>query len=134
VRERVTALVLFAVLAFYSATIGWRGVELVRDGRPAAVLLGIGVVLIPLVLLVALVPLLRMARDGSRMMAQLQRGEPARPGDEGWMGELEQAEVCRVAGDRAGEQRHYRAAVRAWRTARHGPAQRSGGQRGPRGS
>ena len=49
VREKATALVLLVVLGFYSATIGWRGVELVRDGRPAAVLLGLAVILIPLV-------------------------------------------------------------------------------------
>lgn len=117
-REKVTALVLFAVLAFYSATIGWRGVELVRDGRTSAVLLGIAVVLLPVVLVVAMVPLLRMARDGSRMMAQLKSGADAGPEDAGWRSELEQAEVCRVARDRAGEQRHYRAAVRAWRARR----------------
>jgi hypothetical protein len=35
-----------------------------------------------------------------------------------WGAELERAEACRVDGDRSGEQRHYRAAVRAWRTAR----------------
>ena len=34
VREKVTALVLLVVLGFYCATIGWRGVVLVRDGRP----------------------------------------------------------------------------------------------------
>ena len=46
-REKVTALVLLVVLGFYSATIGWRGVELVRDGRPVPVLLGLAVILIP---------------------------------------------------------------------------------------
>jgi hypothetical protein len=118
VREKVTALVLFAVLAFYSLTIGWRGVELVRDGRTSAVLLGLAVILLPLVLVLAMVPLLRMARDGSRMLAQLNSGAEPLPGDDGWRAELLQAEACRVARDRAGEQRHYRAAVRAWRTAR----------------
>jgi hypothetical protein len=114
VRERVTALVLLVVLVFYSTTIGWRGVELVRDGRPVPVLLGLAVILIPLVALLAMVPLVRMARDGSRMMAQAREG-----GAEGeWARELQQAEVCRVAKDRPGEQRHYRAAVRAWRSER----------------
>lgn len=117
-REKVTALVLFVVLAFYGLTIGWRGVELIRDGRPTAVLLGLGVVLLPLVLVVAIVPLLRMARDGSRMLAELHAGEPIGDEDGPWRAELEQAEVCRVAKDRKGEQRHYRAAVRAWRAAR----------------
>ena len=118
-REKVTALVLLVVLGFYSATIGWRGVELVRDGRPAAVLLGIGVILLPLVLLAALLPLVRLARDGSRMMAHLNGGAEVRPVDEGWRTELELAESCRLARDRQGEQRHYRAAVRAWRSVQH---------------
>jgi hypothetical protein len=114
VREKVTALVLLVVLAFYSATIGWRGVELVRDGRPVAVLFGLAVIAIPVVALLAMVPLLRMARDGSLMMAEAKTGEP----QGAWRDELELAEACRASGDRAGEQRHYRAAVRAWRTAR----------------
>lgn len=117
-RERVTAVVLLLVLGFYSATIGWRGVELVRDGRPAAVMLGIGVILLPLVLVGALVPLLLMARDGSRMMADLGSGREPGERDEQWRSELAQAEACRVRRDRQGEQRHYRAAVRAWRAAR----------------
>jgi hypothetical protein len=113
VREKVTAVVLLVVLAFYSATIGWRGVELVRDGRPVPVLLGIAVILVPLVALLAMVPLVRLARDGAAMMARARA-----QGAEGeWGAELEQAEVCRVAGNRSGEQRHYRAAVRAWRAA-----------------
>jgi heme A synthase len=114
VREKVTAVVLLVVLAFYSATIGWRGVELVHDGRPVAVLFGLAVILIPLVALLAMVPLFRMARDGARMMAEANTVEPQGR----WRDELELAEACRVSGDRAGEQRHYRAAVRAWRTAR----------------
>jgi len=118
VRERATAVVLLVVLGFYSATIGWRGVALVADGRPAAVLLGLGVVLVPVVALVAMVPLVRMARDGSRMMAAAETGEvPAEVAAE-VAAELEQAEECRAARDRPGEQRHYRAAVRAWRSAR----------------
>jgi len=113
VREKVTAVVLLVVLGFYGATIGWRGVELVRDGRPAAVALGLAVVLVPLVALAAMVPLVRLARDGSRMMAQARSS-----GAEGdWGDELALAEEARVARDRQGEQRHYRAAVRAWRAA-----------------
>jgi hypothetical protein len=118
VRERVTAVVLLVVLGFYALTIGWRGVALVQDGRPAAVLLGVGVVLLPVVLVGALVPLLLMARDGSRMMADLASGREPEPRDAAWRQELEQAEACRVSRDRKQEQRHYRAAVRAWRRAR----------------
>jgi hypothetical protein len=114
VREKVTAVVLLVVLAFYSATIGWRGVELIRDGRLVPVLLGIAVVLVPVLALVAMVPLVRLARDGAAMMAHAREH-----GAQGaWGDELAQAEVCRVAGDRAGEQRHFRAAVRGWRTSR----------------
>jgi hypothetical protein len=111
VREKVTALVTLVVLAFYAATIGWRGVELVADGRPVAVLLGGAVILVPLVALAAMLPLVRLARDGARMMAQANAS--GAHGD--WARELEQAEECRVARDRKGEQAHYRAAVRAWR-------------------
>ena len=114
-REKVTALITLLVLVFYSATIGWRGVELIGDGRPASVLLGVGVVLIPVVALVAIAPLVLLARDGSRMMAEA-KDSGARGA---WAGELEQAEACRVAKDRKGEQTHYRAAVRAWRAAQH---------------
>jgi hypothetical protein len=114
VREKVTALVLLVVLGFYSATIGWRGVELLRDGRPVPVLLGLAVILVPVVALVAMVPLVRLARDGSTMMAQARDHGAA--GE--WGAELERAEASRVAGDRASEQRHYRAAVRAWRASR----------------
>ena len=113
-REKVTALVLLVVLGFYSATIGWRGVELVRDGRPVAVLFGLAVVAIPVLALLAMVPLVRMARDGSRMLAEARIAEPHGK----WRAELELAEACRVSGDRQGEQRHYRAAVRAWRETR----------------
>lgn len=110
-REKVTALVTLLVLVFYSATIGWRGVELIGDGRPASILLGLGVILIPVVALLAILPLVLLARDGSRMMAQAK--ESGADGD--WANELEQAEACRVVKDRKGEQDHYRAAVRAWR-------------------
>lgn len=110
-REKVTALITLLVLVFYSATIGWRGVALIADGRPASILLGLGVVLIPVVALLAILPLVRLARDGSRMMAQA--GESGAEGE--WARELEQAEAARVVKDRKSEQAHYRAAVRAWR-------------------
>ncbi|WP_406831397.1 hypothetical protein ABEG17_01035 [Pedococcus sp. KACC 23699] len=113
-REKVTALVTLVVLVFYSATIGWRGVALIGDGRPASILLGLGVILIPVVALLAIAPLVLLARDGSRMLAQARES-----GAEGtWATELELAEACRVAKDRKGEQTHYRAAVRAWRASR----------------
>jgi hypothetical protein len=111
VREKATAVVLLVVLAFYCATIGWRGFALIGDGRPVPVLLGLAVVVVPVVALLAMVPLVRLARDGSRMLAEAHAGRAAPQ----VVAELEQAEQCRVSRDRAGEQRHYRAAVRAWR-------------------
>jgi cytochrome c-type biogenesis protein CcmH/NrfG len=39
---------LVVAFAFYAVTIGWRGVLLMADGRPAAVALGVGVILLPL--------------------------------------------------------------------------------------
>ena len=117
VRERTTALVLFVVLAFYSLTIGWRGVLLVMDGRPAAVLLGLGVVLLPLVGLAAIWRLVVFARDGSAMMAHQRSGAEPEPRDADWRDHLELAEEHRVRRDRAGEQAAYREAVRAWRLA-----------------
>lgn len=110
-REKTTAVVLLVVLGFYGATIGWRGLELVRDGRTAPVLLGLAVILVPVVVVAAMVPLVRLARDGSRMMAWAR----AHGAQGAWGEELARAEECRVARDRQGEQRHYRAAVRAWR-------------------
>ena len=46
--RRITV-VLLAVLAFYLITVGWRGVLLVEQGTPVAVLLGIGVIGLPLI-------------------------------------------------------------------------------------
>lgn len=48
-RAKVVVAVLVVAFAFYAITIGWRGALLVADGRPAAVLLGIGVLLLPVV-------------------------------------------------------------------------------------
>jgi O-antigen ligase len=117
-REQVTALVLFVVLAFYCATIGWRGVLLVLDGRLVPVLLGIAVILLPLVTLAAVWRLVVFARDGSAMMKELHSGTAPRSADEMWRGHLELAEQHRQRKDRPAEQREYRAAVRAWRAAR----------------
>lgn len=47
-RAKVVVGVLVLAFAFYAVTIGWRGVLLIADGRPAAVALGVGVVLLPL--------------------------------------------------------------------------------------
>jgi cytochrome c-type biogenesis protein CcmH/NrfG len=49
VRAKLVVAVLAAMFVFYAVTIGWRGVLLVRDGRLVPVVLGIGVLLLPLV-------------------------------------------------------------------------------------
>jgi len=47
VRLRLTVAVLLVVLAVYLGLLGTRGVLLVRSGDPAAILLGVGVLLLP---------------------------------------------------------------------------------------
>ena len=47
-RVRAVVVLLVVAFGFYAVTIGWRGVLLVGDGRPAAVALGLGVLLLPL--------------------------------------------------------------------------------------
>ncbi len=48
-RTKAVVAVLLVAFAFYAVTIGWRGVLLVRDGRAVPVVLGVGVMLLPLV-------------------------------------------------------------------------------------
>jgi len=48
-RARVLVGVLVAVLLVYLVLVGWRGVLLVRDGSTVAVVLGLGVLLLPMV-------------------------------------------------------------------------------------
>ena len=117
-RERITALVLFVILAFYSVTIGWRGVLLVTDsgGRVVPILLGVAVVLMPVIAIYAIWRLVVFARDGSAMLQQ--QRDPAGPEDEVWRAHLVEAERHRLSGERSAEQRAYRAAVRAWRESR----------------
>jgi cytochrome c-type biogenesis protein CcmH/NrfG len=47
VKAKIVVGVLVVAFTFYAITIGWRGVLLIADGRPAAVALGLGVVLLP---------------------------------------------------------------------------------------
>jgi cytochrome c-type biogenesis protein CcmH/NrfG len=49
VKAKLVVGVLVVAFAFYAVTIGWRGVLLVADGRPAAVGLGLAVVVLPVV-------------------------------------------------------------------------------------
>lgn len=53
-RTKIVVGVLVVGFAFYAVTIGWRGALLMADGRPAAVALGLGVVLLPAVAVYAI--------------------------------------------------------------------------------
>lgn len=48
-KARTVALLLSAVMLFYFVVLGERGLTMVRDGRPVFVLLGIGVLALPLI-------------------------------------------------------------------------------------
>lgn len=76
--RRVVA-VLVAVLAFYFWLLGDRAVLLFREGTPVAVLLGIGVLLLPLLGVVVVGFELRFGRDTERLGRELasQGGLPA---------------------------------------------------------
>lgn len=63
---------LVAVSAFYLVLIADRGLLLVRDGRPVAVLLGIGVLLLPVVGAVILWREVRFGRDAQRLTRLLE--------------------------------------------------------------
>ena len=117
-REAVTALLTFAILVFYSVTIGWRGVLLIADGRLVPVLLGIGVILIPLVACIAIWRLIVFVHHGQAMMRHLRSGAEPEARDVEWRGHLAVAEEHRQRRDRAAEQAAYRQAVRAWRASR----------------
>jgi hypothetical protein len=49
VKQRVTALVLIAVLVFYVFLVGSRGVIAIRDGEPVTIVLGLAILLVPVV-------------------------------------------------------------------------------------
>lgn len=72
VKARVGAFSLAAVLVFYLVTVGWRGVLLIEDGRPASVALGAAVVALPLVGAWALVHELRFGAAVARLAHRLE--------------------------------------------------------------
>jgi hypothetical protein len=81
VTARRVALVVAAVLGVYLVVVAERGILLLRDGRPAFVLLGVGVVLLPIVGLVVLVSELRFGQAAERLGRQLD-AEGGLPADE----------------------------------------------------
>jgi hypothetical protein len=100
VRPRSVALLLTAVLVFYLVTLGWRGVLLIRDGRAVTVLLGLGLVLLPVLGAWATFRELRFGRATEVLARELDRSGglpvdelPRRPG----------GRIDRVAADAAFE-------------------------------
>ncbi|MDP9417994.1 MAG: hypothetical protein M3P48_09225 [Actinomycetota bacterium] len=80
-RSRSVALGLAAVLVVYLAAVGYRGVLLVRDGRPAFVLLGFGVLLLLLVGAWVVLAELRFGRRTEALARELD-AEGGLPADE----------------------------------------------------
>ncbi len=148
-RSRTVALALSLVVAFYLVTLGWRGVVLVRQGGTVPVLLGLGVLLLPLVGAWAVVRELRFGRSTELLareaeaagrlplddMPRAPSGRLDRSAADAWFAgfraEVEQAPQDAVAWfrlacgyDAAGDRRRARAAMR------HAVALRSGTGRG----
>lgn len=71
-RAKVTVAVLVAAFCFYAVTIGWRGVLLVGSGDgPAAVGLGVGVLLLPVLSAWAVARELRFGLASERLAREL---------------------------------------------------------------
>lgn len=70
-KAKVAVGVLVAAFVFYAATIGWRGVLLIADGRPVAVGLGLSVLVLPLVAAYALWRELRFGMATERLAREL---------------------------------------------------------------
>jgi len=71
VRTKATVAVLVVAFTFYAVTIGWRGLLLIGSGRPAAVALGIGVLLLPLLSAWAVARELSFGRASERLAREL---------------------------------------------------------------
>jgi hypothetical protein len=136
-RARTVALALSLLVAFYLVTLGWRGVVLVRQGGVVPVLLGAGLLLLPVVGAWAVVRELRfgratelLARDAEAAgrlpvddMPRSPSGRLDRSAADAWFagfrGEVERAPQDPVAWfrlacgyDAAGDRRRARAAMR----------------------
>jgi hypothetical protein len=71
-RARRVVLLLVVVLAFYLFLVGERGFVLVRDGRPALVLLGVGVLVLPAIGAWIVVMELRFGRAVEHLARELE--------------------------------------------------------------
>ncbi len=107
--RRVVGL-LVAALLFYLVVVAQRGVLLVRDGRPAAVLLGVGVLLLPVIGLWVVVSELRFGRATERLAHDLPHEDGDAP-----MHEVDAPAAAEpVKGDRHRAARDRTAADAAW--------------------
>jgi len=80
-RARTGALLLCALLACYLLTLSWRGVLLVRDGRPAVVALGVALIVLPLLGAWAMVREVRFGAASQRLAGELERSGGLPPDD-----------------------------------------------------
>ncbi len=70
---RRAALALAVLVALYLALVGWRGVLLVGEGTPAAVLLGLAVIALPVVGAWAVWREIRFGLESQQMVRELER-------------------------------------------------------------
>lgn len=77
-RARLVALILSAILLFYFIVIGQRALLMLEDGRPAMILLGVGVLLLPIIGVWALWRELRIG-FGAQELAKRLTAEGAMP-------------------------------------------------------
>jgi cytochrome c-type biogenesis protein CcmH/NrfG len=81
VNARRAALALGALVAVYLVLVGWRGVLLVGEGTPAAVLLGLAVIALPIVGAWAIWREIRFGLESQQMARELEQ-EGALPLDD----------------------------------------------------
>lgn len=97
-KARTVALLLSAVVVFYFLVLGDRGLTMVKDGRPAFVLLGIGVLLLPVVGVWVLWHELSFGSSTQRLSAELET-EGGLPVDD--LPRTEKGRIDRSAADAA---------------------------------
>ena len=112
-RSRTVALLLVAVLVIYLVAVGQRGLVLILDGRPVFVLLGIGVLILPLIGAWIVVKELAFGRATERLGAEL-AAAGALPADD--LPRRPSGRVDRAAADAAfaAYQREVEGAPRSW--------------------
>jgi cytochrome c-type biogenesis protein CcmH/NrfG len=114
-RARSVAVLLIVILAFYALVLGDRGWTMVRDGRPAFVLLGLGVLLLPLLGVWVVWQEVRFGRASERLGREL-AVEGGLPADE--LPRRTSGRIDREAADAvfAERRREVEAAPEDWRS------------------